>query len=56
VRVEVHDGRPGEPPRVRNPLPDSTGGRGMMLVEALAARWGWSEFGGAKQVWFELDA
>jgi anti-sigma regulatory factor (Ser/Thr protein kinase) len=55
VRVEVHDGRPGEPPRVRHPLPEATGGRGMLLVEALAARWGWSEFGGSKQVWFELD-
>jgi anti-sigma regulatory factor (Ser/Thr protein kinase) len=55
VRVEVHDGRPGEPPRVRNVAPESVGGRGMMLVEALAARWGWEEFGGSKQVWFELD-
>jgi len=27
----------------------------MVLVDALAARWGWSEFGGSKQVWFELD-
>ncbi len=56
VRVEVHDGRPGEPPRVRNAQPEATGGRGMMLVEALATRWGWSEFGGSKQVWFELEA
>jgi len=56
LRVEVHDGRPGEAPRLRNPAPDSPSGRGMMLVDALAARWGWSEFGGSKQVWFELDA
>lgn len=55
VRVEVHDGRAGELPRVRNPSLDSPNGRGMMLVDALAARWGWSEQGGRKQVWFELD-
>jgi serine/threonine-protein kinase RsbW len=55
VRVEVHDGRPGETPRLRNPSPDSPTGRGMVLVDALAARWGCSEQGGRKQVWFELD-
>ena len=55
LRVEVHDARGGEPPRLRRAAPESTNGRGMMIVDALAARWGWSEFGGDKQVWFELD-
>ncbi len=55
LRVEVHDGRGGEPPRLRRAQPESANGRGMMLVDALAARWGWSEFAGDKQVWFELD-
>lgn len=55
LRVEVHDARGGEPPRLRRAAPESTNGRGMMIVDALAARWGWSEFGGEKQVWFELD-
>ena len=55
LRVEVHDARGGEPPRLRRTVPNSTNGRGMMVVDALAARWGWSEFGGEKQVWFELD-
>lgn len=55
LRIEVHDGRGGEPPRLRPAQPDSTTGRGMMIVDALAARWGWSEFAGDKQVWFELD-
>lgn len=55
LRIEVHDARGGEPPRLRRAAPDSTTGRGMMIVDALAARWGWSEFGGEKQVWFELD-
>lgn len=55
LRVEVHDARGGEPPRLRPSVPESSNGRGMMIVDALAARWGWSEFGGEKQVWFELD-
>ena len=55
LRVEVHDARCGEPPRLRPTLPESSHGRGMMIVDALAHRWGWSEFGGEKQVWFELD-
>ncbi len=55
LRVEIYDARTGEAPRVQQAQPDSTGGRGMMLVDALATRWGWSEFGGSKHVWFELD-
>lgn len=55
LRVEIHDARGGEPPRLRRAAPDSSNGRGMMIVDALAARWGWSECGGEKQVWFELD-
>ena len=55
LRVEIHDARGGEPPRLRRTVPDSATGRGMMVVDALATRWGWSEFGGEKQVWFELD-
>lgn len=55
LRVEVHDARAGEPPRLRPALPESRAGRGMVIVDALASRWGWAEFGGDKQVWFELD-
>ncbi len=55
LRVEIHDARGGEPPRLRPTAPDSSAGRGMMIVDAMADRWGWSEFGGEKQVWFELD-
>lgn len=55
LRVEIHDARGSEPPRLRPAAPDSSVGRGMMVVNALADRWGWSEFGGEKQVWFELD-
>ena len=55
LRVEIHDARVGEPPRLRPTMPESSHGRGVMLVDALASRWGWSEFCGEKQVWFELD-
>jgi anti-sigma regulatory factor (Ser/Thr protein kinase) len=55
VRVEVHDSRTGEAPRVAAADPEAPNGRGMVIVDALASRWGWSEFGGSKQVWFELD-
>jgi anti-sigma regulatory factor (Ser/Thr protein kinase) len=55
VRVEIYDSRTGEAPRVAHADPEAVSGRGMVIVDALASRWGWSEFGGSKQVWFELD-
>jgi hypothetical protein len=54
VRVEVTDGSnrlPASPPRVD---PDSENGRGLLLLDAMADKWGvsvWSEAG--KTVWFE---
>ncbi|HEY0559354.1 MAG: ATP-binding protein [Mycobacterium sp.] len=54
VRVEVDDDGPGVP-RVRRPDPDNEHGRGMALVDMLAAGWGWTPLpGGGKTVWFEL--
>ncbi|WP_445396786.1 ATP-binding protein [Streptomyces sp. LE64] len=59
VRVEVTDNRPGGvPPRpeaVRPPAAEDTGGRGLLLVGALAARWGWHPRTDApgKTVWAE---
>jgi len=53
LKVEVADGGYGfeaGPPRVRD---DAEGGRGLMIVEALADRWGVSRDVGAR-VWFEL--
>jgi len=47
----------------RNPLPpqlvgaaNEQGGRGMLLVDALASGWGTAESDGGKTVWFALDA
>jgi len=54
VRVEVTDrGGPGMPelcPAGR----DAEGGRGLQLVDGLAARWGWLRRGGRMVTWFEL--
>jgi GAF domain-containing protein/anti-sigma regulatory factor (Ser/Thr protein kinase) len=56
VRVEVGDEGdsdpvPGPPPGIEDP-----GGRGLMIVEALASRWGYERRpDGGKRVWFELD-
>jgi anti-sigma regulatory factor (Ser/Thr protein kinase) len=54
VRVEVHDGNPHLP--VRKHYSNMSGtGRGLMLVERMAADWGSDRTAGGKVVWFELD-
>ncbi|MFM9588852.1 ATP-binding protein [Streptomyces scabiei] len=40
LRIEVTDTRGERLPRVRHPAPDAESGRGLLLVEALADRWG----------------
>ncbi|MEV7872760.1 ATP-binding protein, partial [Streptomyces sp. NPDC088124] len=42
VRLEVSDAGAGKP-QIQHPCEDETGGRGLMLVEALAHRWGVEE-------------
>jgi anti-sigma regulatory factor (Ser/Thr protein kinase) len=54
VRVAVVDGDAEHQPEVRNPGPDETNGRGLLLVDRLAARWGSERRGRAKSVWFRL--
>jgi anti-sigma regulatory factor (Ser/Thr protein kinase) len=54
VLVEMHDQAPGQP------LPlgaggDAEGGRGLALVAALSARWGWHPVPGGKCVWAVLS-
>ena len=54
VRIEVHDGSPQLP--VRKHYSNMSGtGRGLMLVERMAAGWGSDRTAGGKVVWFELD-
>ncbi|MEU5728882.1 MULTISPECIES: ATP-binding protein [Streptomyces] len=56
LRLEVSDAGEGKP-EVRAPGEDETGGRGLMLVEALADRWGFEQrtCGIGKTVWAELE-
>ncbi len=54
VRVEVHDGNPQLP--VRKHYSNLSGtGRGLLLVERIAADWGADRTAAGKRVWFELD-
>jgi anti-sigma regulatory factor (Ser/Thr protein kinase) len=53
--IEVWDHCPGEP-RSAPAGSDAEGGRGLLVVEALSARWGYERTGySAKVVWAELD-
>ncbi len=54
VRVEVHDGSSVLPVR-KNYSNMSGTGRGLMLVERMAADWGAEPTATGKVVWFELD-
>ncbi len=53
LRVVVLD-ESTEQPRRRSGTDQLAGGRGLKLVEAMAASWGVSPEGGGKAVWFEL--
>jgi anti-sigma regulatory factor (Ser/Thr protein kinase) len=55
VRVSVHDEN-RTPPRRRPYTPESVTGRGLLLVDRLADRWGVTDEPDGKSVWFELDA
>jgi hypothetical protein len=57
LRLEVSDAGSGRP-EVQAPGDEETGGRGLLLVEALAHRWGVEERVGGigKTVWAELKA
>jgi anti-sigma regulatory factor (Ser/Thr protein kinase) len=57
VRVEVTDRAGPGTPELRPAGRDAEGGRGLRLVAALAARWGWRRRRGGRLVtWFELRA
>ena len=57
VRVEVHDAGTGVPVPTTPEAADA-GGRGLLIVAALASRWGVtpSASGPGKATWFELGA
>ena len=54
VRVAVADGGPGFAHDVAAQSASPYGGRGLVMVDLLADRWGVDGGGGAR-VWFELD-
>jgi anti-sigma regulatory factor (Ser/Thr protein kinase) len=54
VRVEVSDRSGPGVPALSPADGDAEGGRGLWLVERLAARWGWRRRGGRTETWFEL--
>jgi anti-sigma regulatory factor (Ser/Thr protein kinase) len=54
IRVEVGDGSL-EVPRQREAGKEDLGGRGMLIVEALARRWGVVLTRTGKRVWFEME-
>ena len=53
VRVVVSDGVAVDL-RVTASEDDATSGRGLLILDALAHRWGVTQDGAGKQVWFEL--
>ena len=54
LRIEVSDAHP-VPPEPRGALPpDATGGRGLLLVEQLADRWGYEPHERGKTIWCDL--
>ncbi|WP_406000874.1 ATP-binding protein [Streptomyces sp. NBC_00829] len=57
VRIEVTDAAPGLPARGEPGDGLAEGGRGLLLVDAVADRWGVVRHaGGGKTVWFECEA
>ena len=56
LRVEVDDASEHLPPRTADPGPAAESGRGLLLVDQLAARWGAQPIPGGKRVWFEVPS
>ncbi len=56
VRVEVFDSDGAHLPAPRVVSADAMGGRGLAVLDAVAARWGVEVEDGGKRVWFELPA
>jgi anti-sigma regulatory factor (Ser/Thr protein kinase) len=54
VRVELADGST-DPPVVRRPSSRAAGGRGLVIVEEFADRWGCYPVDDGKVVWAEVD-
>jgi anti-sigma regulatory factor (Ser/Thr protein kinase) len=54
IHIEVQDHDP-RPPTLRLGSPDADRGRGLVIVDHIASRWGWDFIAGnGKQVWCDL--
>jgi len=53
VRISVHDASTARP-RLRNYGPEAVTGRGLLLVDRIASRWGVDPEAAGKWVWFEI--
>jgi anti-sigma regulatory factor (Ser/Thr protein kinase) len=53
VRIATSDDAPGVPAK-QHPGPDNSHGRGLLIVDALAARWGVHREHGGKTVWADI--
>lgn len=56
IRLEVVDGRSETAPALQRPDDDAEGGRGLVIVQALADRWGTERLAAGKSVWCEIGA
>ncbi|MBG0567490.1 ATP-binding protein [Actinoplanes aureus] len=54
LNLAVRDGSSVQPPPLRTPAPESTSGRGLLLVDALADSWGCLPSEGGKVMWAAL--
>jgi anti-sigma regulatory factor (Ser/Thr protein kinase) len=56
VTVTVVDHDRAHPPRLQDPGPEDTSGRGLLIVERLATSWGYESVeDDAKSVWFSMS-
>jgi anti-sigma regulatory factor (Ser/Thr protein kinase) len=53
VRIEVSDSS-SVPPAIITPGAAAVGGRGLVLIDRLSARWGWTPQPPGKTVWCEI--
>jgi len=55
LRIAVTDPKGEALPRTRTPNPDTTTGRGMLIVQLMASRWSVERLTVGKTVWAEID-
>jgi anti-sigma regulatory factor (Ser/Thr protein kinase) len=56
IRVEVSDRSTVKPSPRTNATMEDLGGRGLLIVDRVASRWGSTAAAAGKSVWFEIDS